>query len=127
MLFRREEPFRFTFGDPIKGTFRILQIDGISGHTKEAPVLILDLSPNGVKFSTHINLPIEKKRFLVELTFVLNEKQITMLAEPKWKKLGAHTSLTYGLVGLDNIETKKEIIDELKEYSRRTHQTKLKK
>lgn len=127
MLFRREEPFRFTFGDPIKGVFRILQIDGISGHTKESPVLILDLSPNGIKFSSHIDLPIEKKHFLMEVTFVLNEKSISMLAETKWKKPVANTTFIYGLVGLDNIETKKEIIEELKEYSRRTHQKKLKK
>ena len=127
MLFRREEPFRFTFGDPIKGIFRILQIDGISGLTKESPILILDLSPNGIKFSSPIDLPINNKQFLMEVIFVLNVKSIIMLAEPKWKKPGANSSFVYGLVGLDDVETKKEIINELKEYSRRTHQKKFKK
>lgn len=120
MLYRRDEAFRFTFGTPIEGTFKILSSDGIKGISKEGRAFILDLSPNGIKFSSPLDLPIKENQFLVEVSFTLNKKTISMLTKPKWKKRISPTSFAYGVVGLDNEETKKEVIEELKEYTRRT-------
>ncbi|MDQ0155823.1 hypothetical protein [Robertmurraya andreesenii] len=119
MYYRRDEAFRFIFGQPIKATFKIVKVDGRDGSANEASALILDLSPNGIKFSSELDLPIYEKQLILEIYFSLNEKMISMLAEPKWKKRMSPSSFTYGLVGLDNEETKKEVIEELKEYVRK--------
>lgn len=118
MLYRRDEPFRFAFGNPIEGTFKILKIDDMSGNSKEGPALILDLSPNGIRLTSSLDLPIDKKKIIMEVLFILNEKTISIIGQPKWKKQVGVSSFNYGLVGLENEETKKEIINELKEYSR---------
>lgn len=121
MLYKRDEPFRFSFGSPIEGTFKILKINDISGHSKDGKALIMDLSPNGIKLTSPLDLPIDKKKFLLEVSFILNEEVITMIVEPKWKKRAPHSSFSYGLVGFDDEETKKVIIEELKEYARKQH------
>jgi hypothetical protein len=121
MLYKRDEPFRFTFGNPIDATFKILKINEISGLTKEGKAVIMDLSPNGVKLSSTLDLPITEKQFLLEISFTLNTEKMTMMAEPKWKKRAPHSSFIYGMVGLDDDETKKIIIEELKEYARKQH------
>lgn len=123
MLYRRDESFRFTFDHPIEGTFKILRINGVAGISKEGPASIIDLSPNGVRFSSPLNLPISEKSLLFEVCFVINEKPLSILAEPRWKKRVSPTSFTYGLVDIDSDETKKEIIEELKVYSRNKKRT----
>lgn len=124
MIYRRDESFRFTFGTPIEGTFKILRVNGINGTTKEGEASIIDLSPNGIKFSSSLDLPINEKQLLFEVSFVLNEKRISMLTEPRWKKRVSPTHFVYGLAGLDSDETKKEIIEELKGYSKNNAQEK---
>lgn len=124
MIYKRDEAFRFTFGNPIEGIFKIARIDGKIATSSEGLALILDLSPNGLKFSSPLDLPIEEKHFLFEVSFKINQnKTIVMLAEPKWKKRLSPSFFTYGLIGLDSEETKKEIIDELKEYAKRLKQS----
>lgn len=124
MLYKRDESFRFTFGTPIEGTFKIARINGKIGSSNEGIAFILDLSPNGLKITSPLDIPIEEKQFIFEVSFILNHKTIVMLAEPKWKKRLSPTSFTYGLVGLDSEETKKVIIEELKEYAKGLHQKK---
>lgn len=124
MLYKRDESFRFTFGAPIKGSFKIARINGKAGSSNEGLAYIMDLSPNGMKLSSPLDIPIEEKHFLFEVSFILNNKTILMIAEPKWKKRLSPNSYTYGLVGLDNEETKKEIIEELKEYAKGLQQNK---
>lgn len=124
MLYKRDEAFRFTFGTPIEGTFKIARIDGKIATSSEGPALIIDLSPNGLKFSSPLNIPIEEKQFLFEVYFNINDyKTLVLLAEPKWKKRISPSLFTYGLIGLDSEETKKEIITELKEYAKRLKQS----
>lgn len=124
MIYRRNEAFRFTFGNPINGTLKVLRINGVSRSSGEGQVTILDLSPNGIKIVSSLDFPIVDKIFLMEISFILNEKNVAMLAQPKWKKQVGQSSFSYGLVGMDNEETRKEIIEELKEYSRRINQEK---
>lgn len=118
MVYRRDEPFRFQFQKPLQGTFKILQLNGLSGVSKEGKALIIDLSPNGVKFTSPLNLPIESKKFLIEISFVINEQTIKMLAESRWKKRTGVSEFTYGFAGIEDEQAKLEIIKELKEYSK---------
>ncbi|MDZ5470567.1 PilZ domain-containing protein [Bacillus sp. 31A1R] len=119
-MYKREEPFRFQFNQPLHGAFKILRINNISEESKAGTADILDLSPNGLRFKTKLNLPIDKKRFLIEITFLLNDKLIRILGEPKWKKIEG-SSFVYGFTGLDDTETKKEVIEGLKEFTKKIY------
>ncbi|MFB6465705.1 PilZ domain-containing protein [Cytobacillus sp. Hz8] len=89
--------------------------------SKIATANILDLSPNGLKFSSNLDLPIDQKKLLLEISFILNDKIIHILGTPIWKKGIVH-SFIYGIKGIEDQETKKEIVEELKEFSRKSIQ-----
>ncbi|MFE8703551.1 PilZ domain-containing protein [Cytobacillus sp. FJAT-54145] len=118
VMYKREEPFRFQFQNPIPGTFKLLSINGVSGQSKAGSVQVLDVSPNGLKFKSTLDLPIERTKFLMEVSFLLNDELVRVLGEPKWKKREG-TSFVYGFVGIDDEETKKEIIERLKQYAKK--------
>lgn len=124
MIYRRNEAFRFSFGNPIEASLKILRNKNDTRTTGGGQVMILDLSANGMKIMSPLDFPIEDQTFLMEISFILNKKNIVMIAQPKWKRLVTQSSFYYGLVGIDNEETRKEIIEELKEYSRRIHKEK---
>lgn len=120
MLYKRDEAFRFQFKKPIQGQFKIVSINGKSQtEAKMGTANILDISPNGLKFSTKLDLPIESNKFLLEVSFVLNERMLEILGVPIWKK-GSSPLISYGLRGMDDHETRVEIIEELKEFSKRS-------
>lgn len=120
MIYRREEPFRFQFQKPLEGTFKILRVNGIAGESKEGSALILDLSPNGLKFKSSLDLPTDKHQLLLEVSFSLNETQILIMGEPTWKKKEGN-AYVYGFIGLDDQQTKTQIILALKEYSKKIY------
>lgn len=117
MIYKRKEPFRFQFQQPIHGTFKVLSINGVKGDLKSAMLYIVDISPNGIRFKSNINLPIENNEFLLEISFLLVGRLIRMIGKPKWKKVLGNFCM-YGFIGLDDNETKKEIIEVLKEYTK---------
>ncbi|MFD2443321.1 PilZ domain-containing protein [Bacillus sp. CGMCC 1.16607] len=116
MQYKRKEPFRFHFQDPIPATYKILKIYN-ENNSKIGRADILDVSPNGVRFKTDLNLPVNEKNFLIEMSFSINKKQIRLIGDLIWKKT-FHSYYIYGLVGRDDAETKLEIIEELKGFAR---------
>nr|WP_285852434.1 PilZ domain-containing protein [Robertmurraya korlensis] len=89
----------------------------MQGDVKSAIAYIIDISPNGIKFKSPINLPIEQNDFLLEISFLLADQLIRVLGKPKWKKI-AGKMCVYGFTGLDDKETKKEIVNVLKIYTK---------
>lgn len=89
----------------------------MQGDVKSAIAYIVDISPNGIKFRSPINLPIEQNDFLLEISFILADQFIHVLGKPKWKKNEGKMSV-YGFTGLDDKETKTEIINVLKIYTK---------
>ncbi|SHT47199.1 Uncharacterised protein [Mycobacteroides abscessus subsp. abscessus] len=120
VIYKRQEAFRFQFQQPIHGTFKIVSINGKQGDAKSAIAYIVDISPNGIKFRSPINLPIDQNDFLLEISFLLAERFINVLGKPKWKKTEGKMWV-YGFTGLDDKETKKEIVNVLKIYTKKVH------
>ncbi|WP_066058114.1 PilZ domain-containing protein [Robertmurraya korlensis] len=117
MIYKRQEAFRFQFQQPIHGTFKIISINGVQGDVKSAIAYIVDISPNGIKFKSPINLPIEQNDFLLEVSFLLADRLIRVIGTPKWKKIEGKMCV-YGFTGLDDKETKEEIINVLKIHTK---------
>jgi hypothetical protein len=117
VIYKRQEAFRFQFKQPIPGTFKIIRVNGMQGDDKSAIAYIVDISPNGLKFKSPINLPIEQNNFLLEVSFILADRLICILGKPKWKKAEGKMAV-YGFTGLDDKETQKEIINVLKIYTK---------
>lgn len=118
MLYKREEPFRFHFQSPIPSTFKILKLNNNGNESNQGFAEIMDVSPNGLRFKTPLNLPVKEKNFLLEFCFKINDKLIRFIGELIWKKQ-ERSYYIYGLTGRDDQETKNEIIGALKDYSKK--------
>lgn len=117
--YRRKEPFRYTFDRDIRGFLKILSVDGIRMESITENIYLLDLSPNGMRIKSDIDLSIQKKSYKMEISFILNKKEIVCVGSPIWKKQVGPYSFYYGIKGYNNEKTKKEIIEELKIYARK--------
>lgn len=118
VVFRREEPFRYTFNEEVKGLLTITSVDDEYADSKKEYVHLLDLSPNGMKIKCDMDLSIRKNKYEFQVNFILNNKELSLIGIPIWKKqIGPH-SFSYGIRGYNNERTKREITEELKIFAR---------
>ena len=120
MRFKREESFRFQFQKPLQGSIKVIKENGAAVDKESSPIDIMDISPNGIKYNSPLNLPILEKKYLLEITFELEHRFLHILGEPVWKKING-SQFTYGFSGIENKSTKHEIIEALKDYSKRIY------
>lgn len=118
MRYKRKEAFRFQFQKPIDGVMTITRVNGSNVQSNPESVEIMDVSPNGLKFKSILNLSLLENRYLLEITFQLEGRKIHILGEPIWKK-NEGKLFSYGFNGLNDKRTNEEIIQALKDYSKR--------
>lgn len=115
LRFKRNESFRFEFGEPVACEFKI-----VTAKTESNPGNggILDISPKGLKLFISFNLPIEKK-LKVQITFTLNESPLTINGFPIWKKKAVSGGFLYGIQLENSKDVEKQLIEELKQFAKR--------
>ncbi len=88
MRFKRQEPFRYQFGQPIPCTFRITRIGEREVETDKGAAEIHDISPRGIRMETKLNLPIDsaKGEMEVELQFTIVDQPMNVRGVVIWKK-----------------------------------------
>jgi len=118
--YKREEAFRFQFQKPISGFFKIVKENGKNVDSHTTFIDIMNISPNGLMFKSSIDLSIHDKLFLLEISFDIENRTLYILGEPVWKKQEG-TNYYYGFIGMDNDETKQEIIEALKNHSKKIY------
>lgn len=79
---------------------------------------LLDLSPNGMKIKCDLDVPIRNNNYEFAITFVLNEKVLSLKGMPIWKKQIGPVTFSYGIKGYNNEKLKREVIEELKIFAR---------
>ncbi|OLO39199.1 hypothetical protein BTR23_09090 [Alkalihalophilus pseudofirmus] len=111
--YKRNEPFRFNFDQPMYCCFFIK-----SDRSHMFDGVILDLSPNGLKIRTPIDLLIDTK---IEIAFHLNNTLFDVKGLVRWKKTGSDQIAG---IQLENDEfTQQRIIEELKFFVKREQKT----
>lgn len=75
MLGRRKK-YRYYFAEPAKGTISIHRIKNQVISTKSAKVTIHDISGEGVRFSSHLKLPVSPL-IIYEFTVPLNGHEVS--------------------------------------------------
>ena len=115
MIFKRQEGFRFAFGEPLDAGVVVL-IEGKPLDVERTRIMckILDISPCGLKimidedFSEH-----ENKILQLEISFILDATEIKGIGEIVWsKKIGS--GYYYGITFFNQPGVEKLIINELK-------------
>lgn len=116
MRYKRQEPLRYTFSEPIQGKFIILldyKNDQSLQETGEGQLDIIDLSPSGLRFTTNLDLHLNKKDFMLEVTFTFMGEELKMIGKVAWKKERVET-FEYGLNGVEDDEKEQQVITFLK-------------
>ena len=115
MPFKRQEGFRFSFGNPLEASFLVLangksqEVEGVKETCK-----VLDVSPRGMKIQTDVILSnYAATSIQLEVYFSLDSAEIKALADVVWTKpYGAN--FQYGLVFEKQPIVEDLIVEELK-------------
>lgn len=126
MQYKRNEYFRYTFGEPCEATFRLIKNASETSPqeiSNKGTCKIIDISPNGLKIYSELFISIDKLK-QIEINFNLDEAPLTMIGEFIWSK-GKFSGFEYGVRLLGDTESEQLIISELK--SRRRKEMEIKK
>ncbi|WP_313892531.1 PilZ domain-containing protein [Psychrobacillus sp.] len=122
MIYKRNEYFRYTFGEPCEATFRLIK-DANEGSTaemsKQGKCFLIDISPSGLRVFSELHIAIDKIKH-VEINFTLDETPISMLGEFIWSRRKMD-GVEYGIQLVGDAESEQLIISELKMRSKKEH------
>jgi hypothetical protein len=120
MNYKREEAFRYEFQEPLFCTFRIMRINNVKRKSNYGQAKIHDISPNGLKMSISLNIPLEEQSVEIEIEFLLNNTSITLTGELIWKKKDINI-YSYGVKFTISDSLKNHFVNEIKFHSKRMH------
>ena len=113
MLYKRNEYFRYTFGKPLKGEFRIVVEDGQGGESSPGDCQLIDISPGGAKLFAKFNIPIEHGSVRLRIKFTLLEEPIEVSGVIVWRKPYSGGYM-YGYDFDEDARLEQVIVEELK-------------
>lgn len=114
MQYKRQEPFRHVFNQPIDSVFQIVTE---SSESKPGEMKILDISPSGLRMFSKLDLP---SQIRITAKFTLMEQTIDLEGLINWKS-EQYEGYEYGVECNHNDEKKSVIIDLLKAYQKAEH------
>lgn len=116
MRFKRQEAFRYQFGQPLACTFRIVRIGDEDTESDKGTAEIYDISPRGMRIRTSLDIPPHPKDVHVQIVFTLNDAEFAVLGTFVWQKRFANV-YDYGLKLDISYEQEEMLIREIKRYA----------
>lgn len=116
MKFKRDEPFRYSFGTPLPCTYQLIVINGQERKTSLGEGEILDISLSGLKLKTSLNIPLND-HLEIEISLMISESPITLRGKFVWQK-NNYSDYWYGVQFQADEETHMQLISDLKNYSK---------
>ena len=120
MQFKRNEGFRFVFGEPLEAHYVIL-LDGKPESIEQPRVAcqIIDISPRGMKIMTETDLnQYHGQNVQFEIYFLLDKVEIKAMSEIIWTKKHGQ-KFQYGVCFLGQSNLDELIVSELKARRKR--------
>ncbi len=118
MIYRREDAFRYEFEEPLDANFKVVKIDSKSVDSSEGELLIIDVSPGGMKIAAELEFPDPKKtKIQLEIEFILKENTLVLHGEIVWKAIFS-SSYEYGIDFTTPESERQQLIDDLKDYAK---------
>ncbi len=120
MEYKRNEGFRYVFNKPIEATFSFVEINRVVvHHGKKGLIHIHDISPNGAKFSSLLDLRSDFDKFYIRVELNLLDETFTLSGHIRWKKRDYKGAYWYGIeFDKTNDESKEQLIEALKKYAK---------
>ncbi|PID02562.1 hypothetical protein CSV67_07960 [Sporosarcina sp. P2] len=122
MRYNRHDYFRYTFNPYIPATFRIQLNNEERSMSNEGNCEILDISTGGVKFVTHLDLPVRLEILALQLEFTIYQHHFEILGNVAWKKETEY-GFEYGFEFDEEQKMDALITEELKHHARKVKET----
>lgn len=114
--FKRQEGFRFSFHNPIPALFTIEELNGNVVKSSEGEAKLMDLSPNGMKLNTTLDIPVSKRnRVKVSVRFNLNDTTYQVHGEIVWRE-ERFNHFFYGIHFVMDNKEQTNLVESLKCY-----------
>ncbi|MGC5326871.1 PilZ domain-containing protein [Brevibacillus sp. SYSU BS000544] len=123
MEYKRKEMFRMVFNNPLDAKSTIVEINGVNDIQMEEHVFLHDISLHGAKFECKQDLPSDKAKIRILLSFVLIDKQLNLIGDIVWKKPSGK-DFAYGVQFDVDKSIESELLWELKQFAKRNIQRK---
>ena len=120
MIFKRQEGFRYAFGDPLEaGAVVLIEGKPLDVEQTRIPCEILDISPRGLRIAIGEDFNEHKNKVLqLEIIFILDSTEIKGIGEIVWsKKFGS--GYHYGITFFNQESVEELIVNELKSRRRK--------
>lgn len=120
MQFKRNEGFRFVFGEPLEANFVVL-LDGKAENIEQSrnQCGIIDVSPRGMKILTEKDMKQYNNQFVqLEIHFKLDMIEIKAIGEIVWSKQFGQ-KFQYGICFTSQSNIDELIVSELKARRKR--------
>lgn len=120
MIFRRHEGFRYTFNSTLPCEFKIIKIGDTPISTDFVSAQILDLSPNGMKIISPLNVYKANQKVEIEINFSFENHFFQIQGHVMWQhKVFQNGQYCYGIhIIQKNNETSEKIINLLKVHAK---------
>ncbi len=118
MRYNRHDYFRYIFDPYIPATFRIRMNSDDQHLSNSGQCEIVDISTGGVKFVTHLDLPVRSKILALQLEFVVFKHPFEIFGNVAWKKQ-TEFGFEYGFEFGEDQKVDALITEELKHHARR--------
>lgn len=120
MRYKRKSFFRYTFEDPLPALFQINKIDGILVRTSEGEAKIIDISPEGARLMSELNIPeTDNKSIELFISFELHGKELNFNGVIVWHKEKVTTN-EYGIEFRTDEDEKAILVEQLKVHSKKS-------
>ena len=122
MRYNRHDYFRYAFDPYIPATFRIQLNNEEKSLSNEGQCEIVDISTGGMKFVTHLDLPVRSKILALQLEFTIFKHPFEILGNVAWKKQ-TEFGFEYGFEFGEDQKVDALITEELKLHARKGKET----
>lgn len=115
MIFKRQEGFRYAFGEPLEAEIVVLiEQKPLDVERTTIPCEILDISPRGLKIAIGEDFNEHKNKVLqLEISFILDTTEIKGIGKIVWsKKVGS--TYHYGVTFFNQSNVENLITNDLK-------------
>ncbi|WP_196493810.1 PilZ domain-containing protein [Ornithinibacillus caprae] len=113
MRYKRDEAFRFEFGEPLSIVFTIEQLNGKSVTSSDGEAKMLDISLNGMKILTSLNIPVYGNDVWVSISFSLNNSTYKIRGTLVWVEKN-FDEYVYGVHCENDPELQDDLLNDLK-------------
>ncbi|GGA36272.1 PilZ domain-containing protein [Paenibacillus physcomitrellae] len=97
MITRRKEPFRYSMKEPVECQLELTTVNRMSFSGKLVPAKLIDISKNGCRIRSFLDLKASEHFIECRIHLRLNEENFIFPGHVRWQRIMDDTEYDYGV------------------------------